>query len=280
MTSQGFQDPHVASFSALADRDPFPFLEAAISIGQVGYPKLDCDEVLKNVRAMLSAVRNIFPSGLATINKIELINRIFYGNLGFGNNIGTAHSPDQVYLHKILKTRRGDSLSQGILWLQLAESVALPAYGIMVADYFVVNITLDDRVSIIIDPLTGSVVDSVELQIMKRVRSRRNQKASDKTPRTQLKRASPKDIIEYLLWELEWIYKSCDAPNELIRTLNRILILQPQNLRAYRARGIALANVGNIDAAVSDLNIFVDNTENVEERALAAAEIASLRQQR
>ena len=69
---------------------------------------------------------------------IEVINKYLFDELGY-RSVETADDPEDLFLHKVLKTRRGYCLSLSVLYLSIGERLGLPLYGMVVPGHFFVR---------------------------------------------------------------------------------------------------------------------------------------------
>ena len=71
-------------FSTLVQSDDeFPLLEAAASLAQDDHPTLDMQQVLNEVDQLLSRLTQRVASNAPAVQRLQVLNRFFYGDLGF-----------------------------------------------------------------------------------------------------------------------------------------------------------------------------------------------------
>ena len=69
---------------------------------------------------------------------IPVMNDYLFKELGY-KSISEASSPDSLFLHNVMDTKRGYCLSLSILYLSIAERLGLPMYGVVVPGHFFVR---------------------------------------------------------------------------------------------------------------------------------------------
>lgn len=74
----------------------------------------------------------------ANFKAIPVINEYLFDELKF-KSVEEATNPDDLFLHSVLDKKRGYCLSLSILYLSLAERLALPLYGVVVPGHFFVR---------------------------------------------------------------------------------------------------------------------------------------------
>ena len=280
MTSCNSESSSLKHFSALVQGDKqIPLLEATLNIAQGKYPDVNVQELLDVIDQLVSVLRGHLSPEPSRTERAYVLDEVFYGELGFGGNVGKAWSPDQIYLNTVLETRRGDCLSLGILWMELAQGIGLDARGVMVpgAGYFVVKVVLDDGEELVIDPLSGRPIDHAELSVMTSLQPYQDDMDSESVLAFPLKAATSREILGYMLQELKEIYQSrSDGPN-LVTILDRLIILQPDAWTEHRDRGLAHAKCGDAEQAVRDLEAYISHVADGEDIPQIVARIQDLK---
>ena len=74
----------------------------------------------------------------ADFRAIEVINEYLFEELKF-KSLDTADNPEDLFLHRVLESKRGYCLSLSMLYLSIAERIGLPVYGVVVPGHFFVR---------------------------------------------------------------------------------------------------------------------------------------------
>ncbi len=69
---------------------------------------------------------------------VPVINEYLFDELGF-TSVQQADDPNDLFLHSVLKNKRGYCLSLSILYLAIGERLGLPLYGVVVPGHFFVR---------------------------------------------------------------------------------------------------------------------------------------------
>jgi len=150
-------------FSSLVQADAqLPLIEAVASLAQDEYPELDLELTLSALDTMQARLRKRNAQKGTVLERIHQLNQFFYGEMGFGLNHNDYYDPENSYLHHVLETRRGIPISVGVMWLELARSIGLEAYGVSFPGHFMLKVLLSQG-QVILDPLTGKSFSSEEL---------------------------------------------------------------------------------------------------------------------
>jgi regulator of sirC expression with transglutaminase-like and TPR domain len=133
----------LAYFATLVHSDDdFPLLEAAVSLAQDEYPELDIQQVLGEVDQLLERVKRRVPGDASALQRLRVLNQLFYRDLGFGGNLNDYYDPENSYLGVVLRSRRGIPISLAVLWLELALGLGLNASGVAFPRHFMLKVNL------------------------------------------------------------------------------------------------------------------------------------------
>lgn len=266
-------------FQCLVGHDmAFPLLEAAASLAQDDQPHMDVQSVLFEVDALAQRVRKQIPWGATAMQRTFILNEFFYEKLGFAANSNDFADPANSYVHHVLHTRRGIPISLAVLWLELAWGVGLKADGISFPGHFLVKVYVDEGI-IIQDPLTGRGLTQAMLsERLDPYREAWGLAEDEMAPLHMfLLPASGRDIIERMLRNLKNVYADADQLPLLLGVLNRLIVLRPGDADSFRDRGMVLAQMGQREAALKDLQIYVRTAQAPNDLPVIEARIELLR---
>ena len=256
----------------------FPLLEAAISLGQDDYPDLDVQQSLAECDKLLARLRQRLPGDAPAMHRLRLLNHYFFDELHFAGNLNHYYDPDNSYLHRVLERRCGIPVSLAVLWLELAQGLNLSAQGVGFPGYFLVTARLPQG-QVVIDPLSGDSLSQNDLQTrLEAWRSHHDTaQTSDQSLAQYLQAMPEREIIARMLRNLKEIHRTQRDWQRLVAVQNRLLVLLPQAWDEYRDRGLAQAELGQLEPAVRDLQTYLDQAARGTEAARIAARVAELR---
>ncbi len=266
-------------FGALVQSDAqFHLLEAAVCLGQDEYPRLDVQQVLAEVDALLARLRRRLPADAPAMHKLRLLNHFFFHELHFGGNLNHYYDPENSYLHKVLERRRGIPVSLAVLWLELAQGLGLPAHGVGFPGHFMVKVNLP-HAQVVIDPFSGQSLSREELQMrLEAWRGIHGMPGRDEVPLGHYLQAMPsREIVARMLHNLKEIHRTQQDWLRLVAVEDRLLVLLPQAWDEYRDRGLAQAELGQLGPAVKDLETYLGQVRGGEDAAAIAERVADLR---
>lgn len=253
-------------------------LEAAVCLGQDEYPRLDVQQVLAEVDALLVRLRQRLPADAPAMHKLRLLNHFFFHELHFGGNLNHYYDPENSYLHRVLERRRGIPVSLAVLWLELAQGLGLPAHGVGFPGHFMVKVNLP-HAQVVIDPFSGQSLSREELQTrLEAWRGNHSLPGASELPLGHYLQVMPaREIIARMLRNLKEIHRTQQDWPRLVAVEDRLLVLLPQAWDEYRDRGLAQAELGQLGSAVQDLETYLGQAGDGEDAAAIAERVADLR---
>lgn len=270
----------LAYFAALVrDYDSLPLFEAAVSLAQDEYPELDVQQVLGDMDQLAARLHRRLPVDAPALQRLRALNQFFFRDLGMGGNVNHFHDPDNSFIPVVLKTRRGIPISLGVIWLELAQAVRLNACGVNFPGHFLVKVTLPDG-QVVIDPFTGRSLSREDLSERLEPFKRRHGLVDefDVPVGLYLQAAPARDILARMLRNLKDIHQTHEDWSRLRSVQDRLLVLLPQAWPEYRDRGLALAELGEREAAARDLQTYLAHADDALDRDAVQWRLQSLRQ--
>lgn len=268
-------------FAALVgEDDSLPLLEAAAAIAQDEYPELDVQQVLGDVDQLLARVKRRSAEATGPMQRLRVLNQFFFRDMGFGGNVNNYYDPDNSYVNVLLKTRRAIPITLAVLWLELAQGLGLKARGVNFPGHFMVKVNLPNG-QVVIDPFTGQSLSREDLSERLEPYKRRNGLVDDFDVPVglYLQAAGPREILARMLRNLKEVHRTQEDWLRLIAVQDRLLILLPDAWVEYRDRGLAWAEMGDNRLAVSDLEIYVTQTDDALDRDAIKQRLLELRRE-
>lgn len=113
-----------------ADQPTIDLFEGFFLISRYQFPELK----LKSVQMQLDKIRKDiwieFRNSLTSLEKITILNHIFYDQYKFRIDHFDPESPNNCYINRILETKKGNAVSIAILYVLVARSLSLPVHYI------------------------------------------------------------------------------------------------------------------------------------------------------
>ena len=266
-------------FAALvADDASMPLLEVAATVAQDEYPGLDAQDVLAQVDALADKLKRRIPVDTAPLQRLRLVNRYFFQELGFAGNVNDYYDPRNSYLPEVLKTRRGIPITLALLYVEVANQAGLSASGVSFPGHFLVKLRMP-RGEVVIDPFTGRSLSRDELdERLTPYRQQRGLVGDFDAPLGLFLQAAPaRDVVARLLRNLKEIHRTAEDWLRLLAVLERLVILLPQAWHERRDRGLVWAELGQPAAAANDLAVYLEHCADAPDASALRLRVAELR---
>src|SRR6476620_11729846 len=112
-------------------------LLGAMLVAKFQYPELQTTPVLQEIEKIRRNVWLELNSFLTPLEQANVITSIIYNYYNLKGAEITYTNPDDFFLHKVLQTKKGNTLSNGVLYLVLAALLDIPVKAINVPKHFV-----------------------------------------------------------------------------------------------------------------------------------------------
>lgn len=268
-------------FASLVHSDAeFALLEAAASIAQDEYPELDVQQLLYDMDSLQARLQRRIAADAPSLQRLQVLNQFFFGDLGFAGNINHYDDPENSYLHTVLHTRRGIPVTLGLLWMELAQGVGLQARGVAFPGHFMVKALLP-KGQVVMDPFTGQSLSREDLSERLAPYQRSSGLSDgDVSLGLYLQAAKPREIIARVLRNLKELYQAQQDWPRLIAVQNRLVVLLPLAWSEWRDRGLAHAESGHADQAIPDLEMYLAHAPTSQDAHAVRARLQALRRTR
>jgi regulator of sirC expression with transglutaminase-like and TPR domain len=260
-----FEAPSALEYftTLVADDASLPLLEAAVAVAQDEDPGLDPQGVLDEVDALAARLRRRVPADAAPLQRLRLLNRYFFQELGFAGNVNDYHDRRNSYLPEVLRTRRGIPITLALLYVELATQLGLQARGVAFPGHFLVKLHLQGGShpgEVVMDPFSGRSLSRDDLEEwLVPYRRQRGLAAGEAPLALFLQDAPPRAVIARLLRNLKAIHRGARDWQRLVAVMHRLVILLPDDWDERRDRGLALAEIGCSDRAAADLAAYLEH---------------------
>jgi len=117
----------------------FDLLQGALVINRYQYPDLDEAKVILQIEEIKREIWLGLQYEMSSIEKIKLINHIFYNIYGFSGNTKNHHDPQNSYINQVLESKKGNQISLAIIYSTLAQKLDIPVYGVNLPQHFILG---------------------------------------------------------------------------------------------------------------------------------------------
>lgn len=267
----------LAYFTSLVQQDDsIPLFEAALSIAQDVSPQLDLMAAQLEVDGFARRLQQRLPTDASDLQKLRLLNHLFYRELGFGPNLNHFYDPDNSYLDRVIATRRGIPISLAVLYMEIAQQIGLALSGVSFPGHFLMKLPLAAG-AVVLDPLSGASLSQAELE-ERLIPYLQQQAKTGETPLADyLQAASTREILVRMLRNLKEIQLENQHWQALLEVQQRLMILLPDDMIERRDRGSTYAMLECPQAALQDFEAYLRERPNAADAAEIRARLPSLR---
>jgi regulator of sirC expression with transglutaminase-like and TPR domain len=124
-------------FKSWKSSDENNLLDVFLLLTRFQYPDVNTDKLSKEVALLIRDVWLELNNNLTALEKIKVLNHIFFEIHKYSGNKKNFYSPDNFFLNKILETKHGNPISLGLLYIIIAQSLKIPIYGVDLPKHFI-----------------------------------------------------------------------------------------------------------------------------------------------
>lgn len=117
----------------------FDLLQGALVINRYQYPDLDEQKLIIQIEEIKREIWLGLQYEMSSIEKIKLINHVFYNVYGFSGNTKNHHDPQNSYISQVLESKKGNQISLAIIYSTLAQKLDIPVYGVNLPQHFILG---------------------------------------------------------------------------------------------------------------------------------------------
>ncbi|HJV82286.1 MULTISPECIES: SirB1 family protein [Oxalobacteraceae] len=264
-------------FASLVQQDDsIPLFEAALAIAQDVDPQLDLEATQVEVDTLAAKLQRRLPSDASSVQKLRMLNHFFYRELGFGGNINDYYDPDNSYLHRVIRTRRGIPISLAVLYMELAQQIGLTMKGISFPGHFLMKLSVQSG-DIVLDPFNGASLSREDLEERLEPYFEQQSYPGAIPLSYYLHAAHPREILVRMLRNLKTLFVEHMRWQRVLGVQQRLLILLPDEITERRDRGLAYANLECPQAALDDLEAYLAERPYAPDAELLRSKLPELR---
>lgn len=117
----------------------FDLLQGALVINRYQYPDIDEQKLILQIEEIKREIWLGLQYEMSSIEKIKLINHVFYNVYGFSGNTKNHHDPQNSYISQVLESKKGNQISLAIIYSTLAQKLDIPVYGVNLPQHFILG---------------------------------------------------------------------------------------------------------------------------------------------
>lgn len=263
-------------FTALVERaqGEFRLAEGALLIAQEEYPRLDVEAYLRRLDAMAEVVSARLGLEIDPHRIVAQINAYLFDEQGFRGNLEDYYDARNSFLNDVLERKMGIPITLSVVYIELARQVGLPIVGVGLPGHFLVRYSAHPTV-FWIDPFQrGQMLSREDCQARLADMYGQALAWSD----GYLQPVSDHAILQRMLYNLKALYVHQGDHRRALHVVERLLVLRPEVLTEVRDRGLLRAQLGWLEAALDDLQHYLQLSPEAPDTPLITQHITTLRQ--
>ncbi|MGE3541937.1 MAG: SirB1 family protein [Candidatus Tectimicrobiota bacterium] len=264
-------------FAALAEtpQGAFRLAEGALLIAQEEYPRLDVVAYLRRLDMMAGEVSARLGLEIEPQHIVQTINAYLFDELGFRGNTEHYYDARNSFLNEVLERRTGIPITLSVAYVEIARVVGLPIVGVGMPGHFLVQYNAQPG-AFWIDPFhRGQIMTQADCQALLAQMYGTTVAWSD----TYLEPVSDHAILQRMLYNLKAIYLHYNDHQRALSVVERLLLLRPEMVSEVRDRGLLRLQLQQREAALDDLQLYLQLAPGAPDTVAVTRQITSLRQQ-
>jgi regulator of sirC expression with transglutaminase-like and TPR domain len=182
-------------------------LEGALLVARYHYPDMDTSIVYQEIEKLRRNTWLELNNYLTPIEQINIVTSIFYNYYKQKGVEFAYNNPDEYLINKTLESKKGNALSNGIIYIALCEMLDIPVKAVNIPRQFILAYVdpqhdllnpvghPSEKINFFIDPLNGQMYSHQDVEAyFKRI--------SVPPVPSYFRKLSNKRIIQFLLEEL------------------------------------------------------------------------------
>ena len=258
--------------------DDVDLLLGALSISRVFQPGLSPEPALRRLDRLVAAARARVPADGELLEQVSALNDFLFEELGFSGNQDDFYDPRNSFIDQVLERRLGIPITLSLVYVEIANRLGLPAFGVGFPAHFLVRIGRG-ATALMLDAYAGGVA-LPEAELDRRLVDVYGEGMfSIRANPSLLRPAGKREILIRMARNLMGIYRDRGDRANLLEGLTAALNLDPNLADELRERGLLYARLGYAPAALADLKRFIEFSEDAEQIAEIGGVIEALEAQ-
>ncbi|ETX05904.1 SirB1 family protein [Candidatus Entotheonella palauensis] len=263
-------------FAALIERPQgeFRLAEAALYLAQEEYPEMSVRTYLDRIDEMAEAVKAELGLELDPVRIVQEINTHLFETLGFRGNWEQYYDPRNSFLNDVIDRGLGIPITLSTIYIEVGRLVGLPIAGVGMPGHFIVQYTAQPE-PFWIDPFERGTMMTRDACV-ERLRGIYGEQVPWRDE--FLMPISDHNILHRILNNLKQNYIRQHDFHRALGAIESILLLNPEIPTEVRDRGFVHSQLGHWQAALYDLQRYLELYEEAPDAAVISHHIATLRQ--
>ena len=224
----------------------------ALLISSLDNTELDVDACLQQLQRMADEISEVLPATDASDEQRQAkLNEYLFQKNGFHGSRTNYYHAANSYFDRLLEDREGLPITISILYMELGQRLGLKIDGVGLPGHFIVQFTPRDA-----EPQLIDVFDQAK-PMSRDVAQRRAIEATGRFDEGHLAVSTPREILTRMLRNLQGIAQTNRDSEPLLRYLEAMVTLQPEDVSIRGMRAVVRHETGRTQAALEDLDAIL-----------------------
>jgi regulator of sirC expression with transglutaminase-like and TPR domain len=241
-----------AAIAGLPD-ERIDLAEAALWIAAEEQPGVEPALWLARLDEMGESLRRRLRGVFTELGRVELLASFLSGEVGLRGNEMDYYDPRNSFLNEVLARGLGIPITLALVYMEVGRRAGVPLVGVGFPGHFLLRHSV--HTSLLLDPFEGGrlLTEGDCRQMLERLSG-----GALPFESRLLKPSSPRQILVRMLNNLRGIYLNRSEPLRVIGVLDRVVLLDPDDVGARRDRGLLSLRWGDPQRGIEDLERYLD----------------------
>ena len=225
---------------------------AALLIAASEYPELDVIAQMEVLDSLAAGAAKGMDGDGDPLSSVNNLSAYLFDEVGFHGNDSEYYDPRNSYLNEVLARRMGIPITLSLVCIEVGKRLGVPLEGVGMPGHFLLRHR--DEPGIYIDPFHRGILLSEEecAQLL-----REATRTAVPWDQSYLTTVSNRELIARILRNLKGIYLNQHDHQRALGIAGLAVSLQPNIIGERRDRGLIHYQLGNHQAALEDLRIYL-----------------------
>lgn len=244
----------------------------ALAIAADAYPDLDFCESLAILDALADQARPKLESVRDDAERVCALAAYLHEEVGFRGNLDAYYDPRNSYLNDVLSRGLGIPITLAIIYIEVAKRVGLQLKGVNFPGHFLLRYESPEG------PLFLDPFNPTRFMCPGDCKALLSHMSEGKVTFDEsfLAPASARQVLVRMLKNLKLVHFQQGQLEKAVRTIDRILMLAPDQTLEYRDRGVAFLKLEDHRAALEDLTRYLELVPTAPDRSAVQATVRYL----
>ncbi|HEV2853923.1 MAG TPA: transglutaminase-like domain-containing protein [Thermoanaerobaculia bacterium] len=240
-----------AAIACLPD-DQIGLAEAALWIAAEEQPGLDPEPWLARLNSMGERLRSRVEDLRDPLDRVERLSGFLSDEVGLRGNAQDYYDPRNSYLNEVLDRGLGIPITLAMIYIEVGRRAGVPLDGVGFPGHFLLRHS--HHTQLVIDPFDRGRLLTID--DCKEMLERLSNGSLPFDPRL-LRPSTPRQILIRMLNNLRGVYLHRGELLRVIGVLDRVLLLDPDDVGARRDRGLLSLRWGDPARGIEDLERYL-----------------------